>query len=65
MTAAVFFQRFPSLYQFLLEELHLGTVTCGNSLKQTIIQPCLYAILLVLARLYPSHVEGTQTSIKV
>lgn len=53
MTGRIFFQRFPQLYDVLIEELKAGAA-----------EP-FPALLLLLARLYPSSLEGTDSSLQV
>lgn len=58
MSEKTFFQRFPSLHQFLLDELIECNKHIDDSSKYEF-QPSLYPVLLVLARLYP---VGTDSS---
>lgn len=63
MTGRIFFLRYPSLYEFLLEELKEAVVSmeaCYSSL-----QPGLFPVLLLLSRLYPSSLEGTDSNMQV
>uniref|UniRef100_A0A2A4K9T3 tRNA (32-2'-O)-methyltransferase regulator THADA n=1 Tax=Heliothis virescens TaxID=7102 RepID=A0A2A4K9T3_HELVI len=59
MTGRIFFLRYPQLYDFMLAAL-----TQGGADAHTL-RPALYAVLLLLARLYPSSLEGTETNLKV
>ncbi|XP_059062927.1 thyroid adenoma-associated protein homolog [Achroia grisella] len=60
MTGRIFFLRYPRLYDFMLEKLKEASTDKDNQLR-----PCLYPILLVLARLYPSSLEGTVSTLKL
>ncbi|XP_044736983.1 thyroid adenoma-associated protein homolog [Chrysoperla carnea] len=55
MTIHVFFSRFPHLFDFLKEELRIASLS-DDTLKLS-----LYPILLLLARLYPSVFEESQS----
>nr|XP_049700713.1 thyroid adenoma-associated protein homolog [Helicoverpa armigera] len=59
MTGRIFFLRYPQLYDFMLDAL-----VRGGSEAHTL-RPALYAVLLLLARLYPSSLEGTETNLKL
>ena len=63
-TGRTFFHRYPSLYQFLLEQLEESTVTMetGGSFH---LHPALYPILMVLGHLFPSAMEGTDTALNL
>nr|CAD7396863.1 unnamed protein product [Timema cristinae] len=66
MTGRVFFHRYPQLFDFLLKELGTlsSTMTQGDS--QTLeLHPSLYPVLLLLARLYPSSLEGTDSNLQL
>jgi len=63
MTGRIFFLRYPSLYDFLLEELKEAVTSmeeCYNTLR-----PALFPVLLLLSRLYPSSLEGTDSNLQV
>ncbi|PNF40303.1 hypothetical protein B7P43_G05779 [Cryptotermes secundus] len=63
MTGRIFFLRYPSLYEFLLEELKEAIASmeeCYSSL-----QPGLFPVLLLLSRLYPSSLEGTDSNLQL
>lgn len=57
MTTRVFFLRYPSLHNFLLNKLIELTNPNCNDVKFI----ALYSILLLLARLYPSSSDGQET----
>ncbi|KAI8432450.1 hypothetical protein MSG28_004842 [Choristoneura fumiferana] len=57
MTGRIFFLRYPELYDFLLEQLQTA------SAEQ--LRPSLFPTLLLLARLYPSALEGTVSNLKL
>ncbi|XP_061718235.1 tRNA (32-2'-O)-methyltransferase regulator THADA [Cydia pomonella] len=57
MTGRIFFLRYPQLYDFLLDQLK--SVSPDSTLR-----PSLFPTLLLLARLYPSALEGTVSNLK-
>ena len=59
-TGKTFFFKYPTLYQFLLDELSEATENIGTQLH-----PGLYPILMVLGRLFPSTMEGTDTALNL
>ncbi|XP_047738455.1 thyroid adenoma-associated protein homolog isoform X2 [Hyalella azteca] len=59
MSALLFFKRFPDLYKFLLEKLEEGV----QDINQGRLAASLYPILLLLARLSPSPLEGMTSSL--
>lgn len=63
MTGRVFFHRYPELYEFLLTELKraVNALTLGDVAELAILHP----ILLLIARLYPSSLEGTDTPMQL
>ncbi|XP_034254702.1 thyroid adenoma-associated protein homolog [Thrips palmi] len=63
MTGRVFFHRYPELYEFLLKELEqaVKALTSGDVAELAILHP----ILLLIARLYPSSLEGTDTNMQL
>ncbi|XP_064600963.1 tRNA (32-2'-O)-methyltransferase regulator THADA-like [Liolophura sinensis] len=64
LTGRNFFQRFPSLYPFLLKQLEDATSNIGNS-GCLQLHPGLYPVLMVLGRLVPSVMEGGDTSLNM
>lgn len=61
MTGRIFFLRYPKLYDFFLRELDAAQIVLasnGRSVK-------LFPILLVLSRLYPSALEGTESTLSL
>ena len=61
LTGKVFFQRYPSLHSFLLSKL--GRV---QALSGTLhLQPALYPVLLILARVFPSPSESLNNPFKL
>ncbi|XP_026752683.2 thyroid adenoma-associated protein homolog [Galleria mellonella] len=60
MTGRIFFLRYPRLYDFMLEKLKEASTSEDSQLR-----PSLYPILLLLARLYPSSLEGTVSTLKL
>ncbi|XP_014671184.1 PREDICTED: thyroid adenoma-associated protein homolog [Priapulus caudatus] len=64
LTGRVFFTRFPKLYTFLQEKL--GECTAGiDSSGRLNLQPALYPLLMVISRLYPSPLQGIDTSLSL
>ncbi|XP_067011359.2 tRNA (32-2'-O)-methyltransferase regulator THADA [Anabrus simplex] len=61
MTGRIFFLRYPVLFDFLLEELRVCTENLTSDPSSVASQPSLFPVLLVLARLYPSSLEGTDS----
>ncbi|XP_028026313.1 thyroid adenoma-associated protein homolog [Bombyx mandarina] len=61
MTGRIFFLRYPKLYDYMLEKLNKVS-TAEDAQKLT---PSLYPVLLLLARLYPSALEGTVSNLKL
>ncbi|XP_052228091.1 thyroid adenoma-associated protein homolog isoform X2 [Dreissena polymorpha] len=59
-TGRTFFYNYPSLYQFLLDEIAMATEDITDQLH-----PGLFPILMVLGRLFPSAMEGTDTSLNL
>ncbi|GFR67390.1 thyroid adenoma-associated-like protein [Elysia marginata] len=63
-TGRAFFYRYPTLYPFLLEELEAATANV-MSRDRLSLHPSLYPVLLVLGRLFPSTLEGSDTSLSL
>ncbi|CAG9101576.1 unnamed protein product [Plutella xylostella] len=61
MTGRIFFLRYPQLYDFMLNKLQEASEAADSRL----LQPSLYPALLLLARLYPSSLEGTVSNLKL
>ncbi|KAI5638201.1 putative death-receptor fusion protein (DUF2428) domain-containing protein [Phthorimaea operculella] len=61
MTGRIFFLRYPQLYDFMLDKLK----EVSSSDNSQLLRPSLYPILLLLARLYPSSLEGTVSNLKL
>ncbi|XP_045773448.1 thyroid adenoma-associated protein homolog isoform X2 [Maniola jurtina] len=61
MTGRIFFLRYPQLYDFMLDKLK----EVSENGKEQLLHPSLYPILLLLARLYPSSLEGTVSNLKL
>lgn len=53
MTARIFFMRYPTLYDFLLEKLREGVNKDTDSLS-------VHPVLIILGRLYPTNTEDEQ-----
>ena len=59
MTSKEFFSRYPTLHSFLLQQLqqvsrNLQSSSTGEDRE---LQPCLFPVLLVLSRLFPSSLD--------
>ncbi|XP_078452198.1 tRNA (32-2'-O)-methyltransferase regulator THADA [Lampetra planeri] len=68
MTGREFFSRYPSLHPFLLEQLSRAASTCshsGGAVGTASLQPALFPLLLLLAKLYPSPMDGTYTELSL
>ena len=63
MTGRIFFLRYPALYDFLLEELKEAVTSMEEC--HSMLRPALFPVLLLLARLYPSSLEGTDSNLQV
>ncbi|XP_054263910.1 thyroid adenoma-associated protein homolog [Macrosteles quadrilineatus] len=59
MTGRIFFQRYPKLFDFFQLELQKASQS-GSKLH-----PSLYPVLLILGRLYPSSLEGTDSNVQL
>ncbi|XP_073980675.1 thyroid adenoma-associated protein homolog isoform X3 [Rhodnius prolixus] len=57
LTGRIFFQRYPTLYSELLKHLKLASI--DN------LYPATYPVLLILGRLYPSPLEGTDSNLQL
>ncbi|CAH1388856.1 unnamed protein product [Nezara viridula] len=57
MTGRLFFQRYPILYSELLSHLEASSTNH--------MYPALYPVLLLLGRLYPSSLEGTDSNLQL
>ncbi|XP_033122228.1 thyroid adenoma-associated protein homolog [Anneissia japonica] len=64
MTGREFFTRFPSLHGFLLEEL-TACIGSQTGMDAGYLQPSVFAILLLLSRLYPSPTDGADSSLSL
>ncbi|XP_061376751.1 tRNA (32-2'-O)-methyltransferase regulator THADA isoform X2 [Danaus plexippus] len=58
MTGRIFFLRYPLLYDFMLNKLQEASAV-------DTLHPALYPVLLLLARLYPSALEGSVSILKL
>lgn len=61
MTGRIFFLRYPKLYDFFLQQLQEASALIMNKQKAHKLHP----LLLILSRLYPSALEGTESNLKV
>jgi hypothetical protein len=62
MTGRIFFRLYPDLFNLMSAELQriAGSITEGQEVVGS-----LYPVLLLLARLYPSSLEGTDSALNV
>ncbi|XP_046382612.1 thyroid adenoma-associated protein homolog [Ischnura elegans] len=71
MTGRVFFERYPLLYDFILEELKLATMASPvkgashTSHPALCLHRSLFPLLVLLSRLYPSSLEGTDSNMQL
>lgn len=61
MTGRIFFLRYPQLYDFFMEQLE-EAAECVKNVKMN---PKLHSLLLLLIRLYPSALEGSESNLKL
>ena len=61
MTGREFFSRFPSLYNFLIEQAEVMN-EFSSGLK---LHPSVFPVLLLLSHLYPSAIDGTDTMLSL
>jgi thyroid adenoma-associated protein len=61
MTGRIFFLRYPQLFDFFLGELRVASTEVLADKKSLKLHP----ILLLLSRLYPSSLEGTESNLKL
>ncbi|XP_004536382.1 thyroid adenoma-associated protein homolog [Ceratitis capitata] len=59
MTGRIFFLRYPKLYDFFLAQLQEASELVRNQQKALKLHP----LLLILSRLYPSALEGTESNL--
>ncbi|XP_037662718.1 thyroid adenoma-associated protein isoform X2 [Choloepus didactylus] len=65
MTGREFFSRFPELYPFLLKQLEAVANTVDSDTGELKRHPSMFLLLLVLARLYPSPMDGTSSALSM
>lgn len=61
MTGRVFFVRYPRLYDFFYTELK----SASEAIQQNDRPPRLHPLLLIISRLYPSALEGSDSNLKL
>ncbi|XP_011194015.1 thyroid adenoma-associated protein homolog [Zeugodacus cucurbitae] len=61
MTGRIFFLRYPKLYDFFLAQLQEASALVQQQQKAHKLHP----LLLLLSRLYPSALEGTESNLKL
>ncbi|XP_050405333.1 thyroid adenoma-associated protein homolog [Patella vulgata] len=64
LTGRAFFHRFPEVYNFLLTEFVEAT-SVPETRNALHLHPSLYPVLMVLGRLFPSALEGTDTNLNL
>jgi hypothetical protein len=63
MTGRQFFSMFPALHPFLLKELQKATALDTTTMME--MHPSLFPVLLLLSKLYPSSMEGADTTLNL
>ncbi|XP_055597744.1 thyroid adenoma-associated protein homolog [Uranotaenia lowii] len=61
MTGRIFFLRYPQLYDFFINELEKASQIVMNGARSKKLHP----LLLLLSRLYPSALEGSESNLKL
>ncbi|XP_053689382.1 thyroid adenoma-associated protein homolog [Sabethes cyaneus] len=61
MTGRIFFLRYPQLYDFFITELEKASRIIVNGSRSKKLHP----LLLLLSRLYPSALEGSESNLKL
>ncbi|XP_058831566.1 thyroid adenoma-associated protein homolog isoform X2 [Topomyia yanbarensis] len=61
MTGRIFFLRYPQLYDFFILELEKASQIIMNGARSKKLHP----LLLLLSRLYPSALEGSESNLKL
>lgn len=61
MTGRIFFLRYPELYDFFMEQLE----EAADFVKNVKMNAKLHPLLLLLIRLYPSAIEGSESNLKL
>ncbi|XP_055529032.1 thyroid adenoma-associated protein homolog [Wyeomyia smithii] len=61
MTGRIFFLRYPQLYDFFITELEKASQIIINGSRSKKLHP----LLLLLSRLYPSALEGSESNLKL
>lgn len=61
MTGRIFFLRYPQLYDFFLSELKYSSVAIQRNDRPIRLHP----LLLLISRLYPSALEGSESNLKL
>ncbi|EDO39110.1 predicted protein, partial [Nematostella vectensis] len=64
MTGREFFSRYPSMHPFLLKHLEKATEFLNREESVTL-HPCLYPVLVLLSRLYPSSMDGVDSTLNM
>ncbi|XP_067943038.1 tRNA (32-2'-O)-methyltransferase regulator THADA-like [Watersipora subatra] len=64
MAGRLFFQKYPEMHPFLMQELETCTEFRAPD-GQTLLQPSLYLLLIVLCKLYPSQKESADASLSL
>ncbi|KAL9705200.1 hypothetical protein quinque_008718 [Culex quinquefasciatus] len=61
MTGRIFFLRYPQLYDFFMKELEIASQIISKGARSKKLHP----LLLLLSRLYPSALEGSESNLKL
>ncbi|XP_078616956.1 tRNA (32-2'-O)-methyltransferase regulator THADA-like [Branchiostoma floridae x Branchiostoma japonicum] len=65
MSGREFFARFPSLHPFLLDQLQLAVERIQSCDSSVDLHPSLYPVLIMLAKLYPSPMDGASSALNM
>ncbi|CAH1240076.1 THADA [Branchiostoma lanceolatum] len=65
MSGREFFARFPSLHPFLLDQLQLAVERIQSCESSVDLHPSLYPVLILLAKLYPSPMDGASSTLNM
>nr|XP_018910499.1 PREDICTED: thyroid adenoma-associated protein homolog [Bemisia tabaci] len=65
MTGRIFFMRYPSLYEFFLSQLEIFDSNNSNLEVTNASELTIFPVLMILARLYPSSLEGTDSNLQL
>lgn len=61
MTGRIFFLKFPRLYDFISQQLTIASESIQHDERPTTLHP----LLILLSRLYPSALEGSESNLQM